>query len=200
MKRIENIAASLFGLLFLLLAFAVAVETLMRKLLNKSLQGVDELGGYILAIGAALSFAVALAGRAHIRIDIIHDRLPAVLRSMLDIVALLALTVSAIAILAMGWISLSDSISYNATAQTPWATPLHYPQRLWVAALAVFVLLCGWEWLRLGRVLVRDGFVAIDAHAGPRSSREELAEELESLKARGVAPTALGETPGRDAP
>ena len=194
MKRIENIAATLFGLLFLLLGFAVAAETLMRKILNKSLQGVDELGGYILAVGAALSFAVALAGRAHIRIDIIHDRLPLFLRSTLDLTALLAMTVSAVVVLAMGWISLSDSILFNATAQTPWATPLHYPQRLWVAALALFVLACAWEWLRLARVVRREGFLAIDRHAGPRSSREELAEELESLKARGIAlPAAAGD-------
>ena len=57
MKRLETLGAWLFGAIFLLLSFAVAVETMMRKVFNVSLQGVDELGGYALAIGAALAFA-----------------------------------------------------------------------------------------------------------------------------------------------
>jgi len=185
MKHLENIAATLFGILFLILGFAVAVETLMRKVMNKSLQGVDELGGYILATGAALAFVVALAGRAHIRIDIVHDFLPRLLRVVLNVLSLAALTVTAVAVFWMGWIALSDSRLFNATAQTPWATPLHYPQTVWVVALAVFVLACLVEWVRLGSIAAREGIDGIDRRAGPRTSREELAEELEDLKARG---------------
>jgi TRAP-type C4-dicarboxylate transport system permease small subunit len=185
MKHLENIAATLFGILFLILGFAVAVETLMRKVLNKSLQGVDELGGYILATGAALAFVVALAGRAHIRIDIVHDHLPRALRVVLNVLSLAALTVTAFAVFWMGWIALSDSKLFNATAQTPWATPLAYPQTAWVIALGIFVLACLFEWVRLGSIAAREGIAGIDRRAGPRTSREELQEELEDLKARG---------------
>ena len=45
MKRLESLAASIFGLAFLVLAIAVTIETIMRKVFNQSLQGVDELGG-----------------------------------------------------------------------------------------------------------------------------------------------------------
>lgn len=188
MKHIENLAALIFGLLFLLLGFAVAVETLMRKVLNRSLQGVDELGGYILAAGAALSFVVALAGRAHIRIEIVHEILPRVVRAMLNVLSLAALTLTACLILWMGWIAMTDSILFNATAQTPWATPLHVPQRVWVAALSLFVLACLIEWVRLGASAWREGIDGIDRHGGPRTSREELAEELQDLRARGTIP------------
>jgi len=66
MKKLEGLAASIFGLAFLVLAVAVTIETVMRKVFNQSLQGVDELGGYILALAGALSFSVALVARAHI--------------------------------------------------------------------------------------------------------------------------------------
>ena len=87
MKKLEAIAATIFGLAFLVLAGAVATETIMRKVFNRSLQGVDELGGYILALAGATSFAVALVARAHIRIDLVHDHLPLALRVILNILA-----------------------------------------------------------------------------------------------------------------
>ena len=55
MKKLESLAASIFGLAFLVLAIAVTIETIMRKAFNQSLQGVDELGGYILALAGALT-------------------------------------------------------------------------------------------------------------------------------------------------
>ncbi len=55
----------------------VAVETVVRKVFNFSLQGADELGGYALAVGATIAFSLALLGRTHIRVDVFHDRLPA---------------------------------------------------------------------------------------------------------------------------
>lgn len=184
MQTIERLSAWIFGLVFVTLAGFVAVETVMRKLFNRSLQGVDELGGYALAIGAALAFAIALSTRAHIRIDVVHDRLPKVLRVALNILALPTLAVAALAIALMAWYALAETISFSATAQTPWATPLKYPQALWLAALLVFVAVALIETLRLlGRVLA-GRFDEIDHLYGPRGTKEELDEELADLKAR----------------
>ena len=97
MKNLERIAAWTFGLVFLALAAGVAIETISRKVLNKSLQGIDELGGYALAVGASLAFAVALAARAHIRIDVVHDRLPKALRVGLNLLATPLLALCALA-------------------------------------------------------------------------------------------------------
>ena len=108
MKHFESVAATAFGLVFLVLAVAVAIETGARKLLNVSLQGVDELGGYCLAIGGALAFAVSLVSRAHIRIDIVHEYLPRVLRAGLNLLAVLALFVCALVLLYLAWVSLSE--------------------------------------------------------------------------------------------
>lgn len=195
MKSIERLAAMIFGFAFVGLAFAVAVETVMRKVFNKSLQGVDELGGYVLAVGAGLSFAVALASRTHIRIDVVHDRLPRALRIVMNTLAVPALAACAIAALTMAGLALSDTISYGATAQTPWATPLKYPQGLWVAALAVFVLFALVDTAKLLALVAQGKFDEVDRRYGPRGAKDELDEELADLKARGViaAPEAVTE-------
>lgn len=184
MYRLENIAAAIFGVTFLVLALLVAAETIMRKVLNVSLQGVDELGGYILAVSSALAIAAALVSRAHIRIDLLHDFAPRPLRILLNVVAMLALGACAVMLLRMAWIALDESILFNATAQTPWATPLRYPQMAWVAALALFVTVAA---IQLGQTLLlalRGEWAQIDRVYGPRGAKEELDEEIESFKQR----------------
>jgi TRAP-type C4-dicarboxylate transport system permease small subunit len=185
MQRIDRSLAMIFGFGLLALALAVAVETVMRKVFNKSLQGVDELGGYVLAVTAALSFAVAVRSRTHIRIDLIHDRLPTALRIALNLLAAVSIAVCALAALYMAWIAFTDTIQYNATAQTPWATPLRFPQGAWVAALAIFALVALDDALRVLRLLLSGRSADADRLFGPRGAKEELDEEIADLQARG---------------
>jgi TRAP-type C4-dicarboxylate transport system permease small subunit len=196
-KKLESLAASIFGLAFLVLAIAVTIETIMRKVFNQSLQGVDELGGYILALAGALSFSVALVARAHIRIDIVHDHLPRVLRVPLNLLASLSILACAAALLRMAWFAYDESAALGATAQTPWATPLKYPQALWVAALVPFLVVCAIEALRIVLLLVKGDTREVDRSYGPRTAQDELDDELEDMKARGVTADAL---PRGDAP
>ena len=57
---------------------ATCVEMVTRKLFNFSLQGVDEIGGYTLAVTSALGLFVHAAGtRGHTRVDFLLSRLPA---------------------------------------------------------------------------------------------------------------------------
>ena len=184
MKRTELIAAWLFGLAFTALGLAVTVETVMRKLFNHSLQGVDELGGYILAVGGALAFCVALTGRGHIRIDILHERLPRWLRITLNVVAVLCLALTALALLWMAWISLGDTLAFNSTAQTPWATPLKIPQSIWVVSLALFAVLACIAAISVCWLAVSGRGERLDRQFGPRSTGEELEEELADLRKR----------------
>lgn len=186
MKRIESFASAAFGLIFVGLALAVALETVLRKLFNISLQGVDELGGYSLAVGGALAFAAALSARAHIRIDVVHDRLPRAARIALNVLAAVALAATAVALAWMAWISLSDSILFGSTAQTPWATPLRYPQTLWVAALALFAALSLVGVARVLTLLATGRLDRLDREFSPRGAREELEEEVADLKKRGA--------------
>jgi TRAP-type C4-dicarboxylate transport system permease small subunit len=195
MQRLDRGLAMVFGFGLLALALAVAVETVMRKVFNKSLQGVDELGGYVLAVTAALSFAVAVRSRTHIRIDLIHDYLPSWLRVALNVLAATSIAACAIAALYMAWIAVTDTIQYNATAQTPWATPLKFPQGAWVAALSVFALVAVLDALRVLSLVLRGRGADADRLYGPRGAKDELDEELADLKARGGAAVIAKDRP-----
>lgn len=190
MKRLETLGAWLFGATFVLLSFAVAVEVTMRKVFNVSLQGVDELGGYSLAIGSGLAFALALVARAHIRIDLVHERLPRGLRIVLNLVAVLSLAATAAVLPVMAWFALSDSISMNSTAQTPWATPLRWPQAAWFVVLAVFAAVAVGSALRAFGFALGGSTDRVDHEYGPKGTREELKEELADIEARGAAAIA----------
>jgi TRAP-type C4-dicarboxylate transport system permease small subunit len=186
MKKLEALAASIFGLAFLVLAVAVTAETIMRKVFNQSLQGVDELGGYILALAGTMSLSVALVARAHIRIDIVHDHLPKALRWPLNVIASLSILACAIALLRMAWFAYDESAALGATAQTPWATPLKYPQALWVAALVPFVIVCAVEVFSIAKLLLVGDVNGIVRNYSPRTAQDELDDELADLKTRGV--------------
>jgi TRAP-type C4-dicarboxylate transport system permease small subunit len=183
-KRLEAAAAATFGAVFVALSFAVAVETALRKAFNFSLQGVDELGGYALALGASLSFTVALVSRAHIRIDLIHDRLPRGARVALNALAACAISLVAALLVVMAWTALSDSIALNSTAQTPWATPLSRPQWVWLAALALFALVALAYVAQAAWLLARGRTDEMERRFSPKGAQEEVKEELEDIQAR----------------
>lgn len=184
--RVEQLLGTLFGLVFLGLAAVVTVETVMRKLFNVSLQGADELGGYALAVGATLGFSLALLGRAHIRVDVFHDRLPRTLQLALNWLSVVSLAALALLMAWLAWFVIQDTRAYQSVAQTPWATPLVYPQTAWLIGLMVFGAVGLFSALRVSWLLLRGQTDRVLRDYGPRSTRDEVAEELQDLKARGT--------------
>ncbi len=197
---IERWLGTLFGLIFVALSLLVAVETVVRKLFNFSLQGADELGGYALAICATIAFSLALLGRTHIRVDVFHDRLPAWLQTGLNWLSAVSIAAFALLLAGLAWYVLQDSRSYQSVSQTPWATPLVWPQTAWVIGLAVFAAVALAMAARATWLLVQGRVVVLNHEFGPRSTKEEVDEELEDLKSRsggevqGTAPTPVATT------
>jgi TRAP-type C4-dicarboxylate transport system permease small subunit len=185
-ERVEQLLGTVFGLIFLGLAGVVTVETAMRKLFNVSLQGADELGGYALAVGATLGFSLALLGRAHIRVDVFHDKLPRAVQLALNWLSVVSLAALALLMAWLAWFVIQDSRSYQSVAQTPWATPLVYPQTAWLVGLMIFGAVALASALRATVLLLRGRAEQIHRDYGPRSTKEEVDEELEDLKARGT--------------
>lgn len=184
MKNTERIAALLFGAIFVGLSMMITLETLLRKLFSTSLQGVDELGGYALAIGSTIAFTLALLDRNHIRIDLIHRRVPAGGRAALNLLSALLLAALAAVLCWMAWIVIFETLDYGSRAQTPWATPLIYPQSAWFAGLLLFALcaltLAGRAlWLLLG-----GRGAEFTREFSPRGLNEELQQELADLARR----------------
>lgn len=183
---IERWLGTLFGLIFLGLSLLVTIETIVRKVFNFSLQGADELGGYSLAIGGTIAFSLALMGRTHIRVDVVHEHLPNVLKAVLDWLSAISLAAFAVLIAWLAWYVIQDTTAYMSVSQTPWATPLKYPQTAWLIGLIVFAAVALLMAARATWLLVRGQAAQLDREFGPRSTKQEVDEELADLKARGV--------------
>jgi len=184
MDHIATWISRLFGAALLFLSGFVALETLLRKLFNTSLQGADELGGYVLAFGASAAFVVALIDRAHVRIDIVHQRLPKRVQAWIDFAAVLSLGLLGAFFLYIGWFVIADTLAYRSTAATPWRTPLIYPQSAWYAGLAFFALVSFLLSLRALRLVLAGRIDQVTREFSPKSAKDELAEELNQLADR----------------
>ncbi len=139
MRRFVDALAVLGGGLLVVYSFFVGAEIVGRRFLGFSFQGVDEVGGYLMAIVVAVGFSYALYNQAHIRIDILLTYLPRALAMWLNVVALAALSVLALFFFWRAWFVLAESYALQAVSSTPLLTPLVIPQSIWAGGLLIFV-------------------------------------------------------------
>jgi len=184
LSRFTGFLSSLFGWLFVGLSLIVVGETVARKLFSFSLQGADELGGYILAVGSGLAFTVAFVDRAHIRIDLLHAKLPPRARMLIDWFSVVSLAALALLLTYTGWLVVDETIEFGSTAPTPWATPMIYPQGAWFVTLVIFALVTLAAAVRASWLLASGRRAQLAAEYGPKSAEEELEAELEDLNKR----------------
>jgi TRAP-type mannitol/chloroaromatic compound transport system permease small subunit len=172
------------GWLFLGLSVVTVLSALTRKYLNISVQGVDEYGGYILAIVVTVGFSYALIERAHIRIEILRGPLRPTAQAFFDMVAMVALLT---ATLLLVWVSskvLLETIHYQALSNTPLRTPLIVPQSLWVGGLVMFALLCLMLTVRCSLALLRGDWGFVHQKLASESIEEEVSREVSSFHQR----------------
>jgi TRAP-type C4-dicarboxylate transport system permease small subunit len=179
------------GTLLLLTSGMIAIEVVLRKAFSISMGGADELSSYVLAISCSWAFGFAMMRKAHIRIDILHTRLPGKARTALDILSLLIFLAYLAPLVYFAALVVKTSWIRESTANTPLQTPLWIPQGLWLAGLVVFlftvlVLLLG----TLVRLMQKDL-----AGAAQLSGPTTLEEEIEEESGIQVAATAGGDEP-----
>lgn len=161
----------------LALCLATTYEILARKLFGLSLQGINEIGAYMLAISSTWGFSIALLQRAHSRVDFLFPRFPPAFQAVLNL--LTALTLAGIAAFAawQGWGVLSDTLRWQATANTPLQTPMWIPQSLWLAGLVVFSGVSGAGAVHALLLFIKDRR-RLNRFYGPPSLKEQI--ELEA--------------------
>ncbi|TAJ39342.1 MAG: TRAP transporter small permease [Reyranella sp.] len=166
------------------LAILVTIETVARKFFSLSLQGVDELGGYALAVTSSLAFTLALIDRAHIRIDLLHNLLPGFLQRLLNWLSITVLAAFALLLAWTGWLALEETIEFRSTAPTPWATPLVWPQSVWFLGLLLFAVASLVALLDATRLFFSGRNRELARRYGPKAVEEEMDEELADLRKR----------------
>jgi TRAP-type C4-dicarboxylate transport system permease small subunit len=185
MKRgLERLLANIFGFAFLGLSFLVTVETLVRKVFNVSIQGSAELGGYALAVGAAIGFSLAVTSRSHIRVDVFHERFPPGLQAFMNWLSAVLTAAMALFLVGVCYRVIVKTIEYGSSAQTPWATPLVYPQSVWYAALVVFAVYAVAYAGRASYLYFTGQRAAVLDEFHPKGAKDELKEELDDLAVR----------------
>ena len=140
MRRLTDWLAIAAGWSLVLYSVAVGVEIVGRRYLGFSLQGVDEIGGYLMAVVVAIGFSGALYSHAHIRIDMLLSRLSRPTVLWLNVAAVASIVCFAVFLLWQAVRVLVQSHALHAVAPTPLLTPLVIPETIWVVALLYFVL------------------------------------------------------------
>ena len=91
LEPLGRLIAVVSGYVLLGLAFAMSVEIVGRKLFAFSFQGIDDIGGYVLAIIAVAGAGCGVITKIYVRIDIFLVRLPKGLQRFLNMLAMIAM-------------------------------------------------------------------------------------------------------------
>lgn len=183
--------AVIAGWTVLLYSIALSAEVVARKFLAVSIQGFDEYGGYMLAVTSAVGLTYAMLTRAHIRVDVFLHRMPLRWRSWVDALAAISLGLFAVALLASSYVMVASSWRLQARAVSPLQTPLVVPQGLWALALGLFLLACILVSIIAVRAAMRRDWNTVEKVAGVPTPSEEVAEEVDAARQRGVTSNDL---------
>jgi TRAP-type C4-dicarboxylate transport system permease small subunit len=194
---IARIVAIVCGWGLMVISVLTCIEIVGRKFFNFSFQGIDELSGYAMAVVSAAGFTYALGTRAHMRITLAFPYLPPIMRSVLHVVALLALAGMAVFCTVRGFAEVQASIGVGKGnwldptiwrhANTPMQTPLWIPQFLWFLGLALFAAATTACAVHALGLLFRDRN-ALDRAYGPQTLDEEIEVETHLAEQRLAEP------------
>lgn len=182
---IVNVGVLCVGWACLGLSFLIGFEILARKFLGFSVQGADEIGGYVLAMTGAMGFSYALVRKAHMRIDIFLGRTPHFTRAPLNLLAMLSLAGFSAFMAWQASRALMESIDFGSRAFTSLRTPMWLPQSIWFTGLAIFAGVT-LVYAIHALVLIIRAPRQLNEIYGPLSLDEEIAGEVSDLTPPGA--------------
>ncbi|MBD3305013.1 TRAP transporter small permease subunit [candidate division KSB3 bacterium] len=177
--QISRYFAIVGGWAFLGLSVYIGIDVVGRKLFNLSLQGSDEIGGYVMAVTCAFGFSYTLAKRAHIRLNILLPRFPAAFQAIINLVAYAILTALAFMLVWRAAALLFETIELQAVAPTPLETPLWIPQSLWTLGLAWFFIQVTINLISAIILTVQTRISELNALFGVETVEEEASHAIE---------------------
>ncbi len=194
LERVIDVLVLAVGWWLILLSVATCIEMVSRKLFAFSLQGVDEVGGYTLAIVGAIGFSYTLITRGHTRIDFLVSKLPERARSVLNMLAMVTLAGMALFAVSRGWVVLSESIEFQSHSTTPLQTPMWLPQSMWLTGWALFTVVALYMALHSLVLLLGGRHAELNKAYGPQTLEEEIESEAgDVLAAEKLAAASAGD-------
>lgn len=190
LRNLSTALAVVAGFATFILAFLIGIDVLARKFFGISLQGTDEIGGYVLAAVASLGFSHVLFERGFTRIDLFVKRFNVRLLNILNVTAYVSLAAVAVFFAQRGVATYSDTLLFNAHANTPLQTPMWIPQGFWVAGM-VFFAFCAVLYAARALLLLFIDRSALEAEYGFTEFDDEIAE-ISELSSNATQPTDDG--------
>jgi TRAP-type C4-dicarboxylate transport system permease small subunit len=178
--------AILSGWCLLVVVVLTCVEIVGRKFFHFSLHGIDEIGGYALALVCAFGFSYVLLRGNHTRIGLVQSHLPARVRAALNAITMAAIAAVSLFAAWRGFAELQVSIELMSVSNSPLQTPMWLPQGLWFAGLAMFAVVA--TALAAHAVLLfLSGRHEINRFYSPAGSADELEHVAEKIRSEGAA-------------
>ena len=165
------------GALLIFAALMTTLDVILRKVINWSFGGADEIAGYLFAISTAFAFAFTMLHRAHVRIDALYRVFPRPVRIVLDLVGFLALGGFLTLITHRAYHVWWGSFENSSVSITPLVTPLALPQGFWLIGLVFFMVVFVLVLLRVILALAQQDWFKVSTLIGARSLEEEIEEE-----------------------
>lgn len=174
-------ALALAGWAYFLITVIICFDIVSRRLLGFSTEATTEVTGYLMAAAMSWGLAGTLFERAHVRIDLIVQKVPLPGRVWLHGAALLCLLIAS-AFFTWGAFRLAqDSYEIGATDLSTLHTPLVIPQGIWAAGFALLLLSILAVGARALRLQLRGDLAAVDQLLTARTYEDEAAETLEAV-------------------
>jgi TRAP-type C4-dicarboxylate transport system permease small subunit len=164
------------------LSVLIGVDVVGRKLFNLSVQGSDEIGGYVMAVACAFGFSYGLAKRAHIRLNLVLPHMPAAFQAFANVVAHVVLALFSYLMLWQTVDMLVESIRLKAVAPTPLQTPLAIPQFLCAVGMLYFALQITLYIVRGAGLLLAGHMTEFNTLFGVETAEKEAKAELQETQ------------------
>jgi TRAP-type mannitol/chloroaromatic compound transport system permease small subunit len=145
LKLIDGLSvwmAKVFSYLAVIMILAIVYEVGSRYLFNAPTIWANEAVTYLCGIFAVMGGAYTLQQNGHVKVDIVYNRLPGYLKTVVDVLAFPAFLICFGVLIWVSFDVFLDSLSDRETTGTAWLVPI-YPVRAFIPIAGLLILLQG---------------------------------------------------------
>ncbi|WIY52390.1 TRAP transporter small permease subunit [Devosia sp. YIM 151766] len=176
--------ARLGGFLLLGAAILVTVEVIGRSSHLFVISLGTELATYALAVAATWSLAYVVFERAHVRVDVLAQRLPPLPKALLDLLALASLAAVG-AVLASGGIEMfTTSLRLASKSNTTLGMPLVIPHGAWTFGLIWFTAVSLFRLVQGAMAIARHDYAEAARISAAPSADDEVEDAIADTEQR----------------
>lgn len=140
LERVAEIQVWVGGTGLIAVTCYIALEVFVRQFVGISLVGPDDIAGYVFGVASTFGLSYTLIKRGHIRIDILYLYAPERVKTACDILALVSILITALAMCYFAFGLALESWNRGIRGTSILGTPLWIPQFLWLFGLVAFAV------------------------------------------------------------